>query len=532
MIEAQQLFKALIRSWRLVLVGALIGGLIAVLIPVTPPPKAKLRPYPWTASSVVGAESLDGFGKTLVNAGNIDFFADSYQVKAAAIRNAGLSSRTAALAARMGGSPTAIGSVNRVKPKPAKGKKSKGGSIVLLEAAGTSSAKAVALVNAYAVAVGKAVNAGFVAYQKALAKAHQSTLPGLNSGYTVLRPAAKRSAILAHPVHKASKVASKKIRLPIGLLGGAVLAMLIVVVRELLDRTLRTSKSAESAFGFPVVAEIPRPSPLGGPERGAALQVAEDPVSAAAEAFRMLRMAVLFEALADSTSSGADSFAEMGLWAAPEKEPYQVPDPGSRKVVLVVSPGTEEGRAVVAANLGATFGEAGERVIVISTADLDSGRRGSRMTELPPPVDAAGLQAELQPSRIANVARLSLRPFVANGGQLVTAAPVIMQAAREIADVVIVEVPPLLAVHHGEALVHAVDVVVVVGECGVTTTSHARRAGDFLRRMGAPVLGVVLTQVRLDKKDIRETVALPGAVLVPSLPTGPEADAIPEATRA
>jgi len=73
-------------------------------------------------------------------------------------------------------------------------------------------------------------------------------------------------------------------------------------------------------------------------------------------------------------------------------------------------------------------------------------------------------------------------------------------------------------------------VVVVVGECGATTVSHARRAGDLLRRMGAPVLGVVLTEVRLDKKDLRQTVALPGAA--PSITAGPEVDAIPEATRA
>jgi hypothetical protein len=48
-----------------------------------------------------------------------------------------------------------------------------------------------------------------------------------------------------------------------------------------------------------------------------------------------------------------------------------------------------------------------------------------------------------------------------------------------------------------------VDVVLVVAECRVTTFDHARRAGDLLRRMGAPVLGVVLTGTRVDRSDIR-----------------------------
>ncbi len=66
----------------------------------------------------------------------------------------------------------------------------------------------------------------------------------------------------------------------------------------------------------------------------------------------------------------------------------------------------------------------------------------------------------------------------------------------------------MLAVHHAEALVHAVDVVLVVGECRFTTFDDARKAGDLLRRLGAPVLGVVLTNVRIDQRDIRQAAFL------------------------
>jgi Mrp family chromosome partitioning ATPase len=64
----------------------------------------------------------------------------------------------------------------------------------------------------------------------------------------------------------------------------------------------------------------------------------------------------------------------------------------------------------------------------------------------------------------------------------------------------------------------------VVGECDVTTFGDARRAGDLLRRIDAPVLGVVLTNVRIDQKDVRLTVP---QRFVPAAPSVPEPAAEP-----
>jgi len=179
---------------------------------------------------------------------------------------------------------------------------------------------------------------------------------------------------------------------------------------------------------------------------------------------------------------------------------------GDRRVVMVVSAGTEPSRPHVAANLAAIYGEAGQRVIVVSTGDIEAGS-SIRLAEAGrSTITRDDVEAQMQPSRLEFVSRLPLGGFVANSGELVTRGRAVLDAARTLADVVIVEVPPLLAVHHAEALARAVDVVLVVGECGVTTFSDARRAGDVLRRLDAPVLGVVLTNVRINPKDVRLTV--------------------------
>ena len=50
--------------------------------------------------------------------------------------------------------------------------------------------------------------------------------------------------------------------------------------------------------------------------------------------------------------------------------------------------------------------------------------------------------------------------------------------------------------HDALTLLPAVDAVLVVAEYGVTKADAAGKASDLLHRFGAPVLGVVLTNVR------------------------------------
>jgi Mrp family chromosome partitioning ATPase len=317
----------------------------------------------------------------------------------------------------------------------------------------------------------------------------------------------------------------------IGLGVGVVLAAGIVLMRELLSKRLRTSARAEATFGYPVIVEIPTTlSAIG--RRSLSVDVVNDPVSATSEAYRMLRMSVLFEALASGVAP-TDDFGQFlidggaaqqpvgaagaagaagtagaagGGTSAIESDaaPMGLPTPVSRKVLMVVSPSTESTRPQVAANLAAAYAEAGERVVVLGTGELGAGPiRGSGRT-LSGQITPEDVEARLEASWVDRVFRLDLRHFIENSGQLVLRMPAVMQATRAVSDVIIIEAPPLLAVHHVEALSQMVDVVLVVGECGTTTFTEARRSGDLLRRMAAPVLGVVLTNVRLQYRDPRQ----------------------------
>jgi len=536
---------ALRRSWRLLIVLALLGAVIAVLVPVSAPTKGD-KALKWQASALVGSIP-PGKGSPLgggVTSNQIYFYATSNRVQTATARAIGLNVPNYLLFKYLTATVVAPGVTSlKVTTASTTPLKRNSATNVLLTGYGKTPAEAINRANAYALqlqyiiglnAQARAQAAADAAAAKAAANSSSAAGSSGSSGGSTSAPTGfsiQQPAQFAVPSSaKTSLGSSRKVRLVAGLIVGALIGASIVLLRELLDKRLRSATRAESNFGFPVVVEIPSlPMKAGQTVGGQTLpvDVVREPNSAGAEAYRMLRMSVLFESLAPQTSAPDPFGYEYGQGAlvdTPRADPaVSAGTIGERRVVMVVSAGTEPSRPHVAANLAAIYGEAGQRVIVVSTGDIEAGNSIRLADGRRSVITRDDVEAQLQPSRLEFVSRLPLGGFIANSGELVTRGRAVLDAARTLADVVIVEVPPLLAVHHAEALSRAVDVVLVVGECGVTTFGDARRAGDVLRRIDAPVLGVVLTNVRINQKDVRLTV--PRRIV----PVAPEPD--PETDR-
>jgi Mrp family chromosome partitioning ATPase/capsular polysaccharide biosynthesis protein len=535
MIEPINYGAALRKAWRLLVVFAVVFAVVAAVVPVSATKSKKgAKALRWKSSVIVGAPPESGLGNSASSVSIIDYWANTYSTKVAAIDSVH-EGADKALAVKlinaMGGTPTIVGPVNTTATtKAAKASKIKP-SVVLLSASDQTAKRSANLANAFALSVQNAVNKSYEASQEAAAAASTKAGSGSSStpsGYNILVPASSTSATKVAGT-KASLGSSRKVRILIGLIIGLVIGAALVLIRELLDRRIRTATRAESTFRYPVVAEVPGEGQKGeGPSRGG-VQVLNQPDSPAAEAYRMLRMSVLFEELAPAPAEAGDALAG---WQVAQAKAYEAPTPGSRQVVLVVSAGNEVSRPMAAANLGATYAEAGQRVIVISTDDIGSGYSTGAAFDQLTTFGPADLAVQLQPSSLPNVSRLSLRPFVRSSSQLVNRASELLEAARQLAEVIIVETPSLLTVHHGEALVHAADVVLVVAEAGTTTMDEARRSSDVLRRLGAPVLGVVLTNAPVSKDQRQLDGAKATTPAETTTTTSNPAQPVPEATQA
>ena len=382
MIERINYWGPLRRGWRLLVALAIVFAVVAVLLPQSKSPKVVQNKYDWRAASYVAALSTDGIASAGVTSHTILFWANNFYTKSAAIVAAGQASEADQLLQHMKASTVGFTVVtHKLKTKAKKSTTStttKAGSqssqYVQLLVGGSSVDNAVKLANAYATATENAVNKAYADYLAGLSKQQLTVKPSATSGLVLVAPAINSHA--AKVVAKAPKSSQlgRKERGLIGLGVGLVLGALIILVRELLNRTLQTTAGTEASFLYPVIAEVPEHEGSGGHQPATVLAVVDDPVSPAAEAYRMLRMSLLFEGLADVTTYDDPYGAAMAGGPPAARGTYQPPDPGSRQVVLVVSPGQEASRPILTANLAAAYAEAGERVIVISTRDIDSGR--------------------------------------------------------------------------------------------------------------------------------------------------------------
>jgi Mrp family chromosome partitioning ATPase len=302
----------------------------------------------------------------------------------------------------------------------------------------------------------------------------------------------------------------------VGLLAGCGIAF----VREQLDVSLKSTSGVKELTDAPVLAELPfdREFSL---DNGT-LAVLDLPGSALAESVRELRTSL-----------------EVIL----EDKPCPV--------LMITSASPEDGKTFVVANLAASWAISGKRVVVVS-ADLrrprieqalrvDAGSPGlkdlaalDRREEYPsvakppaiitdPPVGgepASGVRGSSRwlfpqvrnrplPSqqdvvsalRSTRVLGLSLLPsggVATNSSELLNSAGMkaVIERLSGVADVVIVDSPPLMAVADAAILSRHVEGVVVVAVDGQTSSPVLQRALQRLGAARAPVLGVVLNRVR------------------------------------
>ena len=78
-----------------------------------------------------------------------------------------------------------------------------------------------------------------------------------------------------------------------------------------------------------------------------------------------------------------------------------------------------------------------------------------------------------------------------------------LAAIGAVADVVLIDAPPVVAVADATILAARVDGVLLVVDSGRTRRDTARRATEQLQRVGARLLGAVLTNVKAEREQAR-----------------------------
>jgi len=176
------------------------------------------------------------------------------------------------------------------------------------------------------------------------------------------------------------------------------------------------------------------------------------------------------------------------------------------RTLLVISPAPDADKSVTLANLAVVTSQSGRRVIVVD-CDL---RRPAQHTLFSLSNDA-GVTTTLVDD--AALVALPLRPTAVDGLEVLTSGPVppnpaellgsrrmglLIERLAERADLVLFDAPPVIAVTDAAVLAPLVDGVLLVLAAGHSRRDHTARARELLDKVGASVIGVVLTGVEQD----------------------------------
>lgn len=229
------------------------------------------------------------------------------------------------------------------------------------------------------------------------------------------------------------------------LIGALSVALALIWLLERFDTKVRSRRDVEAITGSPVIGQFARNKSL-------ARNADVDAVFAAEESFRQAALRL---------SVNVDSVL------------HRLPDLSKPPVLAVVAPHHGDGASMVSRTLGRAFAERGRSVAVIQF--------GSE-TDVPTPQRAC--------AGSVTVTTLGLT-------QLLTAEAFDyrLDAAKDGADIVIVDSPPFTETVEAQVLVGAADVVVQVVDAGATARSLTEIA-DGTRVIGTPVLGVIVNFAR------------------------------------
>jgi capsular exopolysaccharide synthesis family protein len=277
-----------------------------------------------------------------------------------------------------------------------------------------------------------------------------------------------RVSVVASPEVPASPSSPRVIpNTVLGVVVGLVLAGALAVLRDRLDTTVKDDAVAAERSGAPVIGHLPED-----PELADTHVVQEHSTTPTAEAVRQIRTNLSF---------------------------LDVDDPP--RSIMVTSSVTGEGKTTLTVNLAMALAETGKSVALVE-ADL----RRPRAIRYLGLVAGAGLSNVLNRSAAledvlqdagGGLTVLPAGPIPPNPSQLLSSDAMATLVDQLVGkhDIVLIDAPPVLPVADASVMTRLVDGVVLCARWGRVTTAELERTSAAFERLGAHVLGVVLTVV-------------------------------------
>ncbi|GGC67191.1 polysaccharide biosynthesis tyrosine autokinase [Hoyosella rhizosphaerae] len=283
-------------------------------------------------------------------------------------------------------------------------------------------------------------------------------------------PPPAQVAIVEQAAISENPIAPKRLaNIALGFVVGLLIGVGLAIIRDRLDNTIKDRHTLEEVGEIALVGTIPY-------EKDRVKYPAinfSDTRSAGAEAYRSLRTNLQF----------------LNIDNAP-------------KVITITSCLPGEGKTTSAANIALVLAEAGHTVCL-----LEGDLRRPRVTKYLGLVQEVGLttvlagqatvEEVLQPTSVPGVFVIGSGSIPPNPSELLSSAHArqVIEELREQFDYVVIDAPPLLPVSDSAVLAKMSDGALMVVRHGKTKREELRRALLDLDKVGATILGTVLTMI-------------------------------------
>jgi succinoglycan biosynthesis transport protein ExoP len=279
-----------------------------------------------------------------------------------------------------------------------------------------------------------------------------------------------------------------------GSLGGLVLGILFVLVRERADRSLQQPGDAAHFLNLPELGVIPSDragtaARLYGAHSAVSLAAAQsNEAQEVALATFKRRPSLMAESFHDTLTSILFS-GQNGI---------------QPQVIVMCSASPSEGKTTVSSNLAAALAEINQKVLLI-----DADMRRPRLHHIFGVGNDEGLSTILKnhtpilgrpkppivvQTEVPGLCLMPSGPAVSNASNLLYSPRLaeLLRAARSEFDYVLIDTPPMLQLADARILSQHCDTVILVIRAGKTTRDAARAARQKFQQDGTPILGIVL----------------------------------------
>lgn len=175
--------------------------------------------------------------------------------------------------------------------------------------------------------------------------------------------------------------------------------------------------------------------------------------------------------------------------------------------IVITSARPEEGKSTVSGNLALSFAQNGKKVIIID-CDLrkPSMHKKFNISNLYG-LSEVLIEKETLDNAIQeynpNLCILTSGKIPPNPAEMINSNSMnnLLQELKDEYDVIIIDSPPLENVTDGQILSAKVDGTILVIKAGESKMDAVKEAKNLLNKVGANIIGIVMNQVKKNKKD-------------------------------